>query len=205
MTARTAFNSAPSFPQPSNREEQTMSAPSPVLSIKNLSIAFGTKTMQQTVVRDVSIDVFPGQTVAVVGESGSGKSTTAAAVNRLLPSNGQITGGAIYFDGSNLADASNREMLAIRGAKIGFVPQDPMSNLNPLMRIGDQIAEALEVHGRPLGAAGREEVIELLNMVGIPQPERRLSQYPHEFSGGMRQRVLIAIGLACRPRLLIAD
>lgn len=205
MTARTASNSAPSFPQPSNREKQAMSAPSPVLSIKNLSVAFGIRARRQTVVRDVSLDVFPGQTVAVVGESGSGKSTTAAAVNRLLPSNGQITGGDIYFDGANLADASPREMVAIRGAKIGFVPQDPMSNLNPLMRIGDQIAEALEVHGRPLGTGGREEVIELLNMVGIPQPERRLSQYPHEFSGGMRQRVLIAIGLACRPRLLIAD
>ncbi|WP_307033950.1 ABC transporter ATP-binding protein [Arthrobacter sp. B3I4] len=182
-----------------------MSAPSPVLSIKNLSIAFGTTARPVTVVRGVSLDVFPGQTVAVVGESGSGKSTTAAAINRLLPSNGQITGGEIYFDGSNLADASNREMMTIRGAKIGFVPQDPMSNLNPLMRIGDQIAEALEVHGRPLGATGQEEVIELLKMVGIPDPERRLSQYPHEFSGGMRQRVLIAIGLACRPRLLIAD
>ncbi|MET4097326.1 ABC transporter ATP-binding protein [Arthrobacter sp. UYCu712] len=177
----------------------------PLLSIQNLSVAFGTAARQLTVVRDVSLDVFPGQTVAVVGESGSGKSTTAAAVNRLLPANGRITAGDIFFDGRNLADATEREMMAIRGARIGFVPQDPMSNLNPLMRIGDQIAEALEVHGRSLGKGGRGQVIELLDMVGIPEPERRLSQYPHEFSGGMRQRALIAMGLACRPGLLIAD
>ncbi len=182
-----------------------MTPPSPLLSIQNLSIAFGSGARQLTVVHSVSLDVFPGQTVAVVGESGSGKSTTAAAVNRLLPGNGRITGGEIHFDGRNLADATDREMMAIRGARIGFVPQDPMSNLNPLMRIGDQIAEALEVHGRSLGKGSRGQVIELLNMVGISEPERRLSQYPHEFSGGMRQRALIAMGLACRPSLLIAD
>lgn len=182
-----------------------MTPPLPLLSIQNLSIAFGSGARQLTVVHSVSLEVFPGQTVAVVGESGSGKSTTAAAVNRLLPGNGRITGGEIFFDGRNLADATDREMVAIRGARIGFVPQDPMSNLNPLMRIGDQIAEALEVHGRSLGKGSREQVIELLNMVGIPEPERRLSQYPHEFSGGMRQRALIAMGLACRPSLLIAD
>ena len=182
-----------------------MTPQSPLLSIQDLSIAFGTGKRRQAVVHHFSLDVFPGQTVALVGESGSGKSTTAAAVNRLLPGTGQITGGEIFFAGRNLAEATEREMLAIRGARIGFVPQDPMSNLNPLMRVGDQIAEALEVHGKSRGKGSREQVVELLEMVGIPDPERRLSQYPHEFSGGMRQRVLIAMGLACRPSLLIAD
>lgn len=182
-----------------------MTSRSPLLSIQDLSIAFGTGKRQLAVVHRFSLDVFAGQTVALVGESGSGKSTTAAAVNRLLPGTGQITGGEIFFEGRNLAEATDREMLGIRGSKIGFVPQDPMSNLNPLMRIGDQIAEALEVHGRSSGKETRKQVVDLLELVGIPEPERRLSQYPHEFSGGMRQRVLIAMGLACRPSLLIAD
>ncbi|MCF6471236.1 ABC transporter ATP-binding protein [Nonomuraea sp. MG754425] len=178
---------------------------SPLLEIRDLSVAFRTRGRDVTVVKDVSLEILPGQTVAVVGESGSGKSTTAAAVNRLLPGNGRITGGRVLFDGRDLATASRREMTAIRGADIGLVPQDPMSNLNPLMRVGDQIAEALEVHGTATGRAARARVIELLEMVGIPDPEWRTGQYPHEFSGGMRQRALIAMGLACRPRLLIAD
>jgi peptide/nickel transport system ATP-binding protein len=182
-----------------------MNTPPPLLSIQNLSVAFGSGARQLTVVQNVSLNVFPGQTVAVVGESGSGKSTTAAAVNRLLPANGRITSGDVVFDGRNLAHVAPRDMMSIRGARIGFVPQDPMSNLNPLMRIGDQIAEALEVHGRATGKDARGQVIELLDMVGIPDPARRISQYPHEFSGGMRQRALIAMGLACRPSLLIAD
>jgi peptide/nickel transport system ATP-binding protein len=177
----------------------------PLLEIRDLSVAFRTRRQDVTAVKNVSMRILPGQTVAVVGESGSGKSTTAAAVNRLLPDNGRITGGQVLFDGRDLAKASQREMTAIRGAGIGLVPQDPMSNLNPLMRIGDQIAEALEVHGVAAGKAARARVTELLEMVGIPDPERRAGQYPHEFSGGMRQRALIAMGLACRPKLLIAD
>ncbi|NBE93502.1 ABC transporter ATP-binding protein [Nonomuraea sp. KC401] len=178
---------------------------SPLLEIRDLSVAFRTRRQDVTVVKNVSMEILPGQTVAVVGESGSGKSTTAAAVNRLLPGNGRITGGQVLFEGRDLATASEREMTAIRGAGIGLVPQDPMSNLNPLMRIGDQIAEALEVHGVATGKAARARVVELLDMAGITDPERRIGQYPHEFSGGMRQRALIAMGLACRPRLLIAD
>jgi peptide/nickel transport system ATP-binding protein len=177
----------------------------PLLEIRDLSVAFRTRKQDVTVVKNVSMEIMPGQTVAVVGESGSGKSTTAAAVNRLLPDNGRITTGRVLFDGRDLARASEREMTAIRGAGIGLVPQDPMSNLNPLMRIGDQIGEALEVHGVARGRAARKQVIELLDMVGIQDPERRAGQYPHEFSGGMRQRALIAMGLACRPKLLIAD
>lgn len=182
-----------------------MMTPTPLLEIRNLSVAFRTGGRDVTVVKDVSMEILPGQTVAVVGESGSGKSTTAAAVNRLLPDNGRITGGEVLFEGRDLATANERRMTAIRGAGIGFVPQDPMSNLNPLMRIGDQIGEALEVHGRATGRAARARVVELLEMVGIPEPARRADQYPHEFSGGMRQRALIAMGLACRPKLLIAD
>ncbi|RNE64222.1 ABC transporter ATP-binding protein [Cryobacterium tepidiphilum] len=177
----------------------------PILSIRDLSVAFRSGGTDIHAVRNISVDVLPGQTVAVVGESGSGKSTTAAAINRLLPENGRITGGQVLFEGRDLARAHEREMLTIRGAGIGLVPQDPMSNLNPLMRIGDQVAEALEVHGRATGSAAKAAVIELLEMVGIPDAERRVNQYPHEFSGGMRQRVLIAMGLACRPKLLIAD
>ncbi|MEV4807561.1 ABC transporter ATP-binding protein [Nonomuraea sp. NPDC049421] len=177
----------------------------PLLEIDDLSVAFRTRKQDVTVVKNVSMSILPGQTVAVVGESGSGKSTTAAAVNRLLPDNGRITSGRVVFDGRDLVRASAREMTAIRGAGIGLVPQDPMSNLNPLMRIGDQIAEALEVHGVATGKAARERVAELLDMVGIQDARRRARQYPHEFSGGMRQRALIAMGLACRPKLLIAD
>jgi len=177
----------------------------PVLSLRNLSVSFRSRGSDAAAVRNVSIDVRRGQTVAVVGESGSGKTTTAAAINRLLPPNGRISAGEVLFNGQDLAPLGETQMRAIRGAQIGLVPQDPMSNLNPLMRVGDQIAEALEVHGLASGSSGKRKVIDLLTIVGIADPERRLNQYPHEFSGGMRQRVLIAIGLACRPQLLIAD
>ena len=177
----------------------------PVLSIRNLSIGFRTGAEVVPAVRDVSLDVGVGETVAIVGESGSGKSTTAAAVNGLLPENAVIAGGSILFDGRDIRTLTERQLVAVRGAGIGLVPQDPMSNLNPLMRVGHQIGEALEVHGRTTGRATVQRVHELLELVGIPDPVRRANQYPHEFSGGMRQRVLIAIGLSCNPRLLIAD
>lgn len=179
--------------------------PLPILQIRDLSVSFRTGSGDVDAVRNVSIDVHRGRTIAVVGESGSGKSTMAAAINRLLPENGRITGGEVLFGGRDLGRLGETQMRAIRGAHIGLVPQDPMSNLNPLMRIGDQIAEALDVHGLTSRSTAASQVIELLEMVGIPEAGRRVHQYPHEFSGGMRQRVLIAIGLACRPRLLIAD
>ncbi|WP_116998703.1 dipeptide ABC transporter ATP-binding protein [Desertimonas flava] len=177
----------------------------PVLSIRNLSVTFSTPSGPIDAVRDVSIDIAASQTVAVVGASGSGKSTTAAAVNRLLPPNARITSGSVWFNGTDLATVPARQMQRIRGAQIGLVPQDPMSNLNPMMRVGNQVAEALEVHGIAAGTAAHARVVELLDLVGIPDAAQRANQYPHEFSGGMRQRVLIAIGLACRPQLLIAD
>ncbi|GLK16684.1 ABC transporter ATP-binding protein [Herbiconiux flava] len=168
-------------------------------------MAFRTGAGEVSAVRDVSLELAPGETLAVVGESGSGKSTTAAAINRLLPGNGRITAGKVLFEGRDLASLREKQMTGIRGAQIGLVPQDPMSNLNPLQRIGHQIEEALTVHGKAGRGTARGKAVELLELVGIPDPEKRVDQYPHEFSGGMRQRVLIAIGLACRPRLLIAD
>ncbi|GEC76898.1 ABC transporter ATP-binding protein [Microbacterium maritypicum] len=182
-----------------------MSTTEPVLSISGLAVAFRTGSELVTAISDVDIDIAAGETVAIVGESGSGKSTTAAAVNRLLPENGVITAGSIRFDGRELTDLPENAMISLRGAGIGLVPQDPMSNLNPLMRVGEQISEALEVHGHTHGDATKARVVELLEMVGIADAAQRAHQYPHEFSGGMRQRVLIAMGLACKPRLLIAD
>ena len=177
----------------------------PTLRIDDLSVSFRTRSGLTPAVQGVSIEVHRGETVAVVGQSGSGKSTTAAAINRLLADNAVVTSGTITFDGRDINTLGERELVALRGAEIGLVPQDPMSNLNPMMRVGDQIAEALEVHRVAHGAAADTRAVELLESVGIPDARRRASQYPHEFSGGMRQRVLIAMGLACRPKLLIAD
>jgi len=177
----------------------------PLLRVRDLRVSFETATGPMEAVKGVSFDVAPGETVAIVGESGSGKSTIAASINRLLAENGRIASGSIRFDGDEIATATERRMIALRGSSIGFVPQDPMSNLNPVHRVGRQIQEALEVHGIARGADARERVLELLALVGIPEPQLRAEQYPHEYSGGMRQRALIAMGLACRPRLLIAD
>jgi peptide/nickel transport system ATP-binding protein len=182
-----------------------MTTSTPILAIHDLSVVFRTTRGEQAAVRNVSLTVPAGATVALVGESGSGKSTTAAAVNRLLPANGRVTSGRVELDGRDLLTLAEREMRRVRGPGIGLVPQDPMSNLDPLMRIGDQVAEALEVHDVASGRAAHARAVELLDLVGIPDADARAAQYPHEFSGGMRQRALIAVGLACRPRLLVAD
>jgi peptide/nickel transport system ATP-binding protein len=177
----------------------------PVLAIRDLTVSFTTARGAVEAVRRVSLDVAAGETVAIVGESGSGKSTLASSVNRLLAENGRITGGTITVGDLDVTAASEKAMTAIRGSRIGMVPQDPMTNLNPVMRIGAQIVEALEVHGLARGQAAREQAIRLLDQAGIADPEARFRQYPHEFSGGMRQRVLIAMALACRPEVLLAD
>ncbi|CAN5677111.1 ABC transporter ATP-binding protein [soil metagenome] len=177
----------------------------PLLVIDDLSIAFRTQRGEVEAVRHASMTVPAGQTMAIVGESGSGKSTLTSALNRLLPANGRVVGGSVTFDGQDVLALSERQMNDIRGRQIGLVPQDPMSNLNPLVTVGKQIAEVFSIHGVAKGKQARALAIEQLEMVGIPEPGRRYSQYPHEFSGGMRQRVLIAMGLACRPKLLIAD
>jgi peptide/nickel transport system ATP-binding protein len=177
----------------------------PVLTIRDLSVSFTTSRGAVEAVRHVSLEVAAGETVAIVGESGSGKSTLASSVNRLLPENGRITSGTITVGALDVTAASEKAMTLIRGNRIGMVPQDPMTNLNPVMRIGAQIVEALEVHGRARGQAAKDEAVRLLEQAGITDAEARFRQYPHEFSGGMRQRVLIAMALACRPEVLLAD
>ncbi|MGO1983760.1 MAG: ABC transporter ATP-binding protein, partial [Brachybacterium alimentarium] len=177
----------------------------PLLEISDLEITFGTTNGEVRAVRGASLSVYPGETVAIVGESGSGKSTTAMSIARLLPKNGSITGGSIRFGGRDITAVPTREILALRGSEIGLVPQDPMSNLNPMWKVGAQITEALAANGVARGAKARARSVELLEEAGLPDAARRANQYPHEFSGGMKQRALIAMGLAARPKLLIAD
>ncbi|WP_019145273.1 dipeptide ABC transporter ATP-binding protein [Aeromicrobium massiliense] len=178
----------------------------PLLDIRDLHVGFRTsKTEVVPAVQGASLTVYPGQTVAIVGESGSGKSTTAHAVIDLLPGRGEVTGGQILFEGRDVSKARKDDIVAMRGSSVGLVPQDPMSNLNPLWKVGFQIKEALEANGVAKGKEADRRVVELLEEAGLPDAERRAQQYPHEFSGGMRQRALIAMGLAARPKLLIAD
>jgi len=177
----------------------------PLLRIRNLDVSFTTSTGVVNAVRGANITMYRGQSLAIVGESGSGKSTTAHAIINLLPGTGKVTGGSIEFDGRELVGASEKDFVGIRGAQIGLVPQDPMTNLNPVWSIGFQIKEALRANGIATGRAADKRVAELLAEAGLPDAGRRAKQFPHEFSGGMRQRALIAIGLAARPQLLIAD
>lgn len=177
----------------------------PLLEVKDLHVAFTKDKQEIPAVRGVSLTVYPGQTVAIVGESGSGKSTTAHAIIDLLPGTGHVTSGQILFNGKQLAKADKGTIRGVRGSQIGLVPQDPMSNLNPLVKVGKQIAEGLAANGIAKGKAAEKRVVELLQEAGLPDAEQRAQQYPHEFSGGMRQRALIAMGLAARPKLLIAD
>jgi peptide/nickel transport system ATP-binding protein len=174
----------------------------PLLEIRDLAITFSSSTGDVPAVRNAHLTVLPGETVAIVGESGSGKSTTALAAIGLLPGNGRVAGGQIIFAGEDLTKASPKRIMELRGNSIGMVPQDPMSNLNPVWRIGFQVKETLRANGLPSGPG---DVAKVLSEAGLPDAERRARQFPHEFSGGMRQRALIAIGLSCRPRLLIAD
>lgn len=177
-------------------------ADKPLLEIRDLAISFKTGSGEVQAVRNAHLTIMPGETVAIVGESGSGKSTTALAAIGLLPANGRVSGGQILLDGEDISDAPEKRMIELRGNTIGMVPQDPMSNLNPVWKIGYQVKETLRANGRPSGPA---DVAKVLAQAGLPDAERRAKQYPHEFSGGMRQRALIAIGLSCQPRLLIAD
>ncbi|ERJ46296.1 ABC transporter ATP-binding protein [Corynebacterium pseudodiphtheriticum] len=177
----------------------------PLLELKDLNITFSSSGGDVHAVRGANLEVYPGETVAIVGESGSGKSTTAMSVIGLLPKNGKIEGGSIVFNGEDLTKASEKRFQQIRGAEIGLVPQDPMSNLNPVWKIGAQVTESLKANNALDGADKDEKVAQLLTEAGLPDAAKKAKQYPHEFSGGMRQRALIGIGLAARPQLLIAD
>ncbi|NGO06885.1 ABC transporter ATP-binding protein [Streptomyces sp. HC44] len=172
-----------------------------LLEVENLEVAFG----GSPAVRGAGLTLLPGERVAVVGESGSGKSTMAHAVLGLLPGSGRVTGGAIRLRGEDITRAPEKRLRQLRGRAFGLVPQDPMTNLNPVARVGRQVAETLLTHGLADRREAPARAVELLARTGLPEPERRARQYPHELSGGQRQRVLIAIGLACRPDLLIAD
>jgi len=177
-----------------------------LLEVRDLTVQFVRRGEQSfTAVDNVSFDVEPGQTVGLVGESGCGKSVTSLAIMRLLAKRGNKVSGSVRFEGTDLLRLSDREMRDRRGRDLGMVFQDPLSSLNPVIPIGLQITEVLERHRGMSRKAASVEAVDLLDKVGIPDPSRRLSEYPHQLSGGMRQRALIAIALACRPRLLIAD
>src|SRR3954447_23800883 len=176
-----------------------------LLEVKNLQTQFPTRAGLVRAVNDVSFYVDRGELLGLVGESGCGKSITALSIMRLIAPPGKIVGGEIYFDGTNLLKLSDADMRAIRGDDIAMIFQDPMTSLNPVFTVGEQIAEALRLHRKLSRKAATEAAIETMREVAIPDPSRRLNDYPHQLSGGMRQRVMIAMALACNPKLLIAD
>jgi len=177
-----------------------------LLSVSNLRVVFGSERGEVAAVDDIGFDVAEGEVLGIVGESGSGKSVTALSIMGLLPKPpARVTAGSITFQGRDLLRLSEREMRRMRGPGIGMIFQEPMTSLNPVFSIGDQLMETIRVHERVTPAARRERAVAMLAKVGIAEPERRLRDYPHQLSGGMRQRVMIAMALACNPKLLIAD
>ena len=181
------------------------SAGSSLLAIEHLTTVFESARGPVPAVCDVSVRIRAGETLCLVGESGSGKSLTALSVIRLLPPSARIAAGRVVFDGQNLLDLNDRAMEKVRGARIGYVFQDPMTALNPVLTIGSQLEETLRVHGLARGREARRMAIEWLRAVSMPDPERRAREYAHQLSGGLRQRALIAMALAGNPQLLIAD
>ena len=178
----------------------------PILSAKDVEITFSLRGNKLNAIRKCSLDLYDGETLAIVGESGSGKSVFTKTFVGMLDGNGSITGGSIMYDGKDLAKfKKEKEWMTIRGKKIAMVMQDPMTSLNPLKKVGKQIQERIELHQGLKGAVAKKATLQILEKVGIPYPEMRYNQYPHEFSGGMRQRVVIAIAVACRPQILICD
>lgn len=178
----------------------------PILSAKDVEITFSLRGNKLNAIRKCSLDLYDGETLAIVGESGSGKSVFTKTFVGMLDGNGSITGGSIMYDGKDLAKfKKEKEWMTIRGKKIAMVMQDPMTSLNPLKKVGKQIQECIELHQGLKGAVAKKATLQILEKVGIPYPEMRYNQYPYEFSGGMRQRVVIAIAVACRPQILICD
>ena len=181
-------------------------AKEPILSAKDVEIQFSLRGKILKAIRRCSLDLYEGETLAIVGESGSGKSVFTKSFLGMLDANGSITGGSIMYEGTDISKyTAEKDWLTIRGKKISMVMQDPMTSLNPLKKIGKQIQESIELNQGVKGEEARKLAIEMLKKVGIPDAERRANQYPHEFSGGMRQRVVIAIAVACRPQILICD
>lgn len=177
----------------------------PVLSVRNLRVEFVSRRGTLRAIDDVSFDIMPGEVLGVVGESGAGKSVTGSAVIGLIDPPGRIAGGEILLSGQRIDNLPAEAMRRIRGKRIGMIFQDPLTSLNPLYRVGDQLIETIRTHTDLDAAAARKRAIDLLAEVGIPAPERRIDGYPHEFSGGMRQRVVIALALCAEPELIIAD
>ena len=176
-----------------------------IISARDVEIQFSLRGRTLKAIRKCSLDLYEGETLAIVGESGSGKSVFTKTFVGMLDVNGKITGGTILYEGRDMAKFTEKDWLGVRGKKISMVMQDPMTSLNPLKKIGKQIQESIEHHQGLKGEAAKKAAIEMLGKVGIPDPERRYEQYPHEFSGGMRQRVVIAIAAACKPQVLICD
>ena len=177
----------------------------PIISAKDVEITFSLRGKKLNAIRKCSLDLYDGETLAIVGESGSGKSVFTKTFVGMLDVNGKITGGSIMYEGRDMTKFTEKDWLGVRGKKIAMVMQDPMTSLNPLKTIGAQIMEAVALHQGLKGAAAKEKTLEYLRDVGISDPEKRFKQYPHEFSGGMRQRVVIAIAVACSPKILICD
>ncbi|MBQ7139085.1 MAG: ABC transporter ATP-binding protein [Clostridia bacterium] len=178
----------------------------PILTVRDLDVKFNLRGRKLHAIRGVSLDLYKGESLAIVGESGSGKSVFVKTFMGLLDANGWIDNGSIMYNGEDLTQyKTEKQWLKVRGKEIAMVLQDPMTSLNPLKTIGAQILEAIELHQGLTGDAARKEMLSILTDVGITEPERRAKQYPHEFSGGMRQRVVIAIAVACRPKILICD
>lgn len=181
-------------------------AKEPILSAKDVEIQFSLRGKLLTAIRRCSLDLYEGETLAIVGESGSGKSVFTKSFLGMLDANGKITNGSIMYRGTDISKyTKEKEWRTIRGKKIAMVMQDPMTSLNPLKKVGKQIQESIELNQGIKGAEAKKLAMEMLTKVGIPDPERRYNQYPHEFSGGMRQRVVIAIAVACHPEILICD
>jgi len=177
----------------------------PLLAVEDLRVSFSTERGTIHAVNGISFEVAPGETVGIVGESGCGKSVTSLALLGILPRAGRVTGGHALFEGRDLLGLADREMRAVRGKDVAMIFQDPMTSLNPVLTVGKQIREALVTHFDMSAKEADARAAELLDQVGIPSPKLRIKDYPHQFSGGMRQRAMIAMALACRPRLLIAD
>ena len=177
----------------------------PIISAKDVEITFSLRGRKLNAIRKCSLDLYDGETLAIVGESGSGKSVFTKTFVGMLDVNGKITGGSIMYEGRDMTKFTEKDWLGVRGKKIAMVMQDPMTSLNPVYTIGNQIVEVIRLHTDKNKADAWARAKELLELVGINEPEKRLKQYPHELSGGMRQRVMIAIALACEPKLLIAD